>query len=182
MDRVLDRLWIGNSTDLEPGFHLRSLGFCAVLDLRDVSTAGASDVCIPRVVVHRVSNRDGDAWSAEDVKKAFLFIDEHLRLGKVLVACAAGMSRSPSMVIGYLVRSGWSAAEAYRHVRGARPTIAPVAAMLDSVLRVVSRNFDDVANLVEALRADREEMAEKQSKDKTAARRAGAKAKAKAKP
>lgn len=134
MDRVLDRLWIGSSSDLEPRVPLRSLGFVAVVDLRDVTTATARQ---DDLAVQRVQNRDGDPWKASDVEDIFQFIDKWLRTGRVLVACAAGMSRSVSVVTGYLVKSGWGLPEAFERVRIARSQAAPVPAMLDSVLRAV---------------------------------------------
>ena len=133
MDRVLDRLWIGTARDLDGATPLRTLGFVAAVDLRDGLRA------VPHlgdVEVHRVQNRDGDAWSAEQVDLTFDFIYTQVRRGRVLVACAAGMSRSASVVIGYLVRCGWGPAEAHALVRRARPKIAPVPAMLEAALRV----------------------------------------------
>lgn len=135
MDRVLDRLFIGSAPDLDGRVPLRALGFSAVVDLRDGHPD--ADVCIPGVAVHRVRNRDGDPWSAEQVEGIVVFVHEQLRRGKVLVACAAGMSRSACVVIGYLVRTGWDPSAACEHVRRVRPQIAPVVRMLDSVLEAV---------------------------------------------
>lgn len=131
MERVLDRLWIGSAEDLRAP--LGALGFAGVLDLRD----GVSQPVDPRVSIHRVTNRDGDPWTSQQVIGAIDFIAERVRTGKVLVACAAGMSRSASMVIGYLVRSGWDVAEAFECVREARHRILPVPSMLESVLAAV---------------------------------------------
>lgn len=131
MERVLDRLWIGSTRDATAP--LASLGFVGLLDLRD----GQLVRPVEGVQVHRVGNRDGDPWSEAQVEEAVDFISDWIRSGKVLVVCAAGMSRSASMVIGYLVRSGWSPAEAHERVREARAKIAPVERMLTSVLSVV---------------------------------------------
>jgi protein-tyrosine phosphatase len=131
MERVLDRLWIGSAEDLRAP--LRSLGFSAVLDLRDGVTSDADR----SVVVHRVENRDGDPWSERQVTDALDFVAERVRHGRVLVACAAGMSRSACMIIGYLVRAGWDEASAHELVRRSRPIVAPVPKMLDSVLAAV---------------------------------------------
>ncbi len=129
MDRVLDRLWIGSAPDFQAP--LAALGFSAVLDLRDGAHARPEGV-----VVHRVENRDGDPWSHKQVTAALAFIIKHVQRGRVLVACAAGMSRSASMVIGYLVACGFDEPSAYALVRAARPGILPVRKMLDSVLAV----------------------------------------------
>lgn len=135
MDRVLDRLFIGSSTDLDGRVPFCALGFSAVVDLRDGHPD--ADVFIPGVAVHRVRNRDGDPWTAEQVEDVITFVHEQLRHGKVLIACAAGMSRSACVVIGYLVRTGWDALSACEHVRRVRPQIAPAVRMLDSVLETI---------------------------------------------
>lgn len=130
MDRVLDRLFIGSSADLkEP---LREIGFRAVLDLRD---SGTDVTAVDEV--KRISNRDGDPWTPEQVHGALNFVATQICHGRVLIVCAAGMSRSASMTIGFLVRSGWDAPTALEHLRRCRPIIAPVPKMLASVLSVV---------------------------------------------
>lgn len=131
MERVLDRLWIGSTEDFRAP--LSTLGFSGVLDLRD----GQPHVADKDVTVFQVDNRDGDPWDCVQVTDALDFIAQYIQRGKVLIACAAGMSRSASMVIGYLVRTGWGEAEAFELVWRARPKIAPVPKMLESVLAVV---------------------------------------------
>jgi protein-tyrosine phosphatase len=131
MDRVLGRLWIGDVKDLQAP--LAVLGFAAVVDLRDNVLPPAKD----DVETLRVGNRDGDPWTKEQVLTILDFIADRIRRGKVLVACAAGMSRSASIVIGHLVRVGWDAVDAHEVVWRARPRIAPVPRMLDSVLAAV---------------------------------------------
>lgn len=110
---------------------MRALGFLSVVDLRDVSTKTVRD----DIAVHSVANRDGDAWSEADVESMFKFIHDTILRGKVLVACAAGQSRSVSAVVGYLVRCGWDLPSAWRVVKEARPQAAPVKVMLEAVLK-----------------------------------------------
>ncbi|KAA0187393.1 putative map kinase phosphatase [Fasciolopsis buskii] len=51
---------------------------------------------------------------------------EHRRGGRALVHCMAGVSRSSSLILAYLIRhANMSLAEAYQHVRGIRPCIQP---------------------------------------------------------
>lgn len=130
MERVLDRLWIGSTEDFRSP--LASLGFTGVLDLRD----GEHPPC-KGVTTHRLTHRDGDPWREDQVIDAVNFIYMHVQTGKVLVACAAGMSRSACMCIGYLVRIGYSESTAFELVRNARHKIVPITNMLDSVLKAV---------------------------------------------
>lgn len=134
MNRVLDRLFVGDTSDLDGTAPLVALGFVGVLDLRD--GAHGTDLGVP---VARLINRDGDPWSSGDVEGAYQFIHRRIVFGRVLVACAAGMSRSVSIVTGYLVRCGWDAASAFRHVKQARPQAAPVSSMLRSALNVAAQ-------------------------------------------
>ena len=133
MNRVLDRLWIGATEDLGGTVPFRARGFAGVVDLRD--SAAPPDL---GVALYRVTNRDGDPWNKVQVDGIFEFTHGHIHLGRVLVACAAGMSRSASIVIGYLVRCGWDAPAAFAAVKAARPSIAPAAGMLESVLVAIS--------------------------------------------
>lgn len=133
MNRVLDRLFIGSAEDLDGASPLRALGFVAVLDLRDGATFQEAGVD-----VLSLDNRDGDPWTPAQVGGAIQFLLDRVRLGRVLVACAAGKSRSASMVIGYLVRVGWDLPSAFAHLKAVRPEVAPVQKMLASVLAVVS--------------------------------------------
>lgn len=130
MERVLDRVWIGGASDLEAP--LVELGFTGLLDLRD-----GTRPAIEGLAIHRITNRDGDPWTREQVLDALDFVAEQVERGRVLIACTAGMSRSACMVIGFLVRSGWGVTEAYMRLKQARPQILPVRKMLDSVLEAV---------------------------------------------
>ncbi|VDP50583.1 unnamed protein product, partial [Soboliphyme baturini] len=60
-------------------------------------------------------------------ERAFHFLDKALKTGaNVLVHCLAGVSRSPTFVIAYIMRErGLSVEEAYRFVKECRPCIAP---------------------------------------------------------
>ncbi len=131
MDRVLDRIWIGSTRDADAP--LTALGFTGVLDLRD-GRRPVSDA----VQVFKVVNRDGDPWDAEQVCNALDFAERQVKRGRVLIMCDAAMSRSVSMTIGYLVRTGWDVASAHEAVRRARPKAAPRQKMLASVLAAIS--------------------------------------------
>jgi hypothetical protein len=130
MDRVLDRIWIGSSRDADAP--LAALGFTGVLDLRD-GRRPISD----QVRVFHVANRDGDPWTVAQINNALDFAERQVKKGRILIMCDAAMSRSVSMTIGYLVRTGWDEASAYEAVRRARPKAAPRRQMLASVLTAV---------------------------------------------
>ena len=129
---MLDRVWIGSAADFYAP--LACMGFSGVVDLRD----GEQPSCDTRVTTHRIDQRDGDPWNREQVLKALAFVAEQVKKGPVLIACAAGMSRSACMVIGFLVMTGWDVPSAFRRVKEVRPQVAPIPAMLASVLAAVA--------------------------------------------
>lgn len=67
------------------------------------------------------------------IKAGIEFIDEHIKDKKVLVHCMAGISRSPSMVIAYLMSKGMPLAEAYWFVRDKRNIINPFSGFLKEI-------------------------------------------------
>ncbi len=131
MDRVLDRLWVGSTEDAQAP--LSTLGFTGLLDLRDHSAVVTHD----GITVHRLNHRDGDPWSVKDIRHALEFVAEQICKGNVLIICAAGMSRSVSMTVGYLVMTGWDSISALNHVKKVHPDAAPVPKMLAAVLKAV---------------------------------------------
>jgi protein-tyrosine phosphatase len=63
----------------------------------------------------------------EFIKQGNKFIDEGISKGlNVLVHCAAGSSRSASIVIAYMMwKFDWSLAKAYKYVKAKRPICQP---------------------------------------------------------
>jgi protein-tyrosine phosphatase len=53
-------------------------------------------------------------------------LDDHLAKGSVLVHCAAGVSRSPTFVIAYLMQKfKWNLVMALEYVRSKRTAVSP---------------------------------------------------------
>ena len=79
----------------------------------------------------------------------FSFIDEAVKNnGKVLVHCMAGISRSSSIVIGYLMKSNnMSFEEALEHVKKQRPATNPNSGFRDQLQRYSPlKNISDRAD------------------------------------
>lgn len=141
MDRVLDRLWIASAPSI--GAPLYQLGFVALVDLRDRDDHRGGDQKEGHIEIHKLGNRDGDPWVSAALEEVYGFIHKHIRKGRVLVACGAGMSRSAAMVIGYLVRVGFDPVSAFALVRRVRPKIAPLPNMLQAALDVALGHVPD---------------------------------------
>ena len=136
MNRILDRLWIGDTDDFRSSSGLKEAGFVGVVDLRDHIPDGTT--ISPCINTYNVKNADGAAWLNEQVNEVLTFIHRNIFSGRILVACAAGRSRSASICIAYLVRCGWDKASAYEQVRKARYEISPHPEMLHSALNCAS--------------------------------------------
>lgn len=83
-----------------------------------------------------------DDWHEEDLSQhfhdCFSFIDDGMQAGgSVLVHCLAGISRSPAIVIGYLMyKDGLTLDEAYNIVKEKRPLIGPNSGFLDQLTQL----------------------------------------------
>ena len=134
---ITDRLAVGNlGSRAVPGF-------CAVVTVMpDKERPGILAVELTErspqvpagVPVHLIDIADGEGWhlgaDAHRLRtyldEATAFIAEHIKNGCVLVHCAAGLSRSPSVAAAYLCRyAGMSLNEAVSLIRSRRPHVAP---------------------------------------------------------
>lgn len=62
---------------------------------------------------------------------------------KVYLHCAAGISRSAAVMVGYLMRrEGLAMAPALRHVRAIRPCVNPHPAHLVALLQIMSQGLE----------------------------------------
>jgi predicted protein tyrosine phosphatase len=121
-------------------------------DIRNVVTLSASPFAspfTPLVPTQRIKHEElgGEQLliSAIDCMK-YPIIDNHFvevydfieecvsKNQKVLVHCVAGVSRSPTMVIAYLMKKNrWSFEQAYSHVEKQRPFIEPNPGFLEQL-------------------------------------------------
>jgi len=74
--------------------------------------------------VKRLDHWDGEEYPEEKIQDGITFIESNMAAGAaVLVCCHAGMSRSPGMVLAYLMSKKYDYNEAVRIIRKARPFI-----------------------------------------------------------
>ncbi|KAL1131330.1 hypothetical protein AAG570_010948, partial [Ranatra chinensis] len=124
VSRVLPWLYVGNAKDaLDPSL-LAHLGVTRVLSLTPPpscpNTAGVQYKQLPAADT-------GHQNIKQYFEEAFLFIEEARKANScVLVHCLAGVSRSPTIAIAYIMRyRGVSMVEAYKVVKAARSIISP---------------------------------------------------------
>ncbi len=98
--------------------------------------------------IHDGENDDGVGPRAID--EAIRFIEGAVQAAdhhKVYLHCAAGISRSAAVMVGYLMKNEqMSMSEAIRHVREIRPCVNPHPAHLMSLLTVFARLVESPEN------------------------------------
>ncbi|KAM3720032.1 Tyrosine-protein phosphatase vhp-1 [Dirofilaria immitis] len=74
-------------------------------------------------------------------ESAFKFLDKVCECGSVaLVHCLAGISRSPTLAIAYMMRrNNWTSEQAYRYVKERRPSISPNFNFMGQLLEYEAR-------------------------------------------
>ena len=74
-------------------------------------------------------------------EESFDFIEKGLEKGSVLVHCAAGISRSSTIVIAYLMKKNrWSVDDAFNFVKTKRKIISPNAGFMNQ-LRIYQKDL-----------------------------------------
>ncbi|XP_069680692.1 dual specificity protein phosphatase 10-like isoform X2 [Periplaneta americana] len=123
--RVLPFLYLGNQHDAADLNTLRSLGVTRVLNVTS-HLPGYHEAC--GITYKQLPASDSGHQNLKQYfEEAFDFIEEARKTGaSVLVHCQAGVSRSATITIAYIMKHKLlSMVEAYKLVKSARPIISP---------------------------------------------------------
>ena len=134
-------LFLGSGAAAADAGLLRQHGITAILNVADdVPRAAASDG-LEYLCLH-VADFGADAGISRVFEQAYSFVQHQLAGdGKVLVHCANGSNRSPTVVIALLMMlRGWSLATALTHVQCRRP-VQPLADNRRELLAFELRRF-----------------------------------------
>ena len=134
--RVWERLCLGSLKDAERLAFDNSMGITAVISLcpEEVFPQAAG------ITYVRVPIADGRPISTDEFEQIIATIARHIRRGTVLLMCAAGMSRSPSMAAAWMHRCGYLNVEAaLEEIARLRPTIDPSPVLLKSIKEALTR-------------------------------------------
>jgi dual specificity MAP kinase phosphatase len=123
--QVTPFLFIGNMKDASDTAGLVRLGIDHVLNVTAVSPTYAMSEAITYKQLHAADN--GYQNLKQYFEEAFDFIDlARSRSGSVLIHCQAGVSRSPTIAVAYLIKQfPMSLVDAYKFVKNRRSIISP---------------------------------------------------------
>nr|XP_018911383.1 PREDICTED: dual specificity protein phosphatase 10-like isoform X2 [Bemisia tabaci] len=123
--RVLPHLYLGNQRDAENLDVLRNLGISRVLNVTSELPGYHEERGI--LYKHLPAADSSHQNLKQYFEEAFHFIEEARQSGgSVLVHCQAGISRSPTIAIAYMMKHRrLSLIEAYKEVKNARTIISP---------------------------------------------------------
>ena len=136
MTRLCSRLFVGGIKDAERLATDNAAGITAVISLC------AEEVVSKRrdIKYVRIPIEDACPVTLRQFEAVMTAIAEHIRGGRVLVSCGAGMSRSPIFAAAWMHRVGYLCVEnALLEISELRPTIDPSPVLLKSVREHLNR-------------------------------------------
>lgn len=125
MIKITDRLALGDYQD-SSDIDSNAISAVVSITMQPVSFDG------PHFQFHI---HDGLPWPVDEQVRLVRFIRDHIT-DSILVHCDAGISRSSSAVMLWLMAVGFSKADALKFVRTRHPNASPSPAILDSLVVV----------------------------------------------
>ena len=123
--QVTPFLFLGNMKDASDTAGLARLGIDHVLNVTAVNPTYTKSDTVTYKQLHAADN--GYQNLKQHFDEAFAFIDlARSRGGSVLIHCQAGVSRSPTIAVAYLIKQfPMTLVDAYKFVKVRRPIISP---------------------------------------------------------
>jgi protein-tyrosine phosphatase len=145
MNKIIDRIYIGCYSGAQNLQFRNEPGITHILNCTpDTHSYGLKDFRI-----HQININDGNEVPFDEFWSAIQFIEMAVQSGgKVLVHCHAGISRSPGIVCGYLMRHGFSWDEALQLIRRNRPQVYPHHNIERSIKKYVGLVIDEKTTLL----------------------------------
>lgn len=130
---VLDRLAVGSLASLAYADDFVAVVTCISKEEMDQLLDGEPLISPTKGKWLYLPIADGVAGLEQYIDRAVDFIHTNIIAGEVLVHCAAGRSRSVSVIIAYLVSCGFSCQDAKTLVASRRMNICPAPVFIDEI-------------------------------------------------
>ena len=138
MDEVADQIFVGTEADAADESQLRNHGIDIVVSLThsDPETGDISRVDVPMI--------DGPQNSYQDLADAVRVVLNHRNAGQcVLIHCAAGSSRSPSVAAAAMTYlTGNTLNQSFNQILERRPGTDPHDALVRQAVKVTDDGLD----------------------------------------
>lgn len=135
-DRMEEHLWLGDKHTYEyPEYNSRFKAIVTAMLPEEVAENHIAEKVAGRTWLHVPVDDDFRADISQYFLQFIQFIDEYRKTGPVLVHCAGGISRSPTLVAAYLMwEHGWTRKQALEHVTKSRKIVDPNEGFMDQLL------------------------------------------------
>lgn len=137
MTRVVDSLYLGNYYDAKTNPHMDVI--ISALTPEEYVKYGVNPP--PHVEWHRLLIDDSEKeWILDQFYVVHAIIRKWIRGKSILVHCAAGISRSPTLVAAYLmIENGWTRRKAIEYLSKLRMCICPNDTFMNQLKTLESR-------------------------------------------
>ncbi|EMD49509.1 leucine rich repeat and phosphatase domain containing protein [Entamoeba histolytica KU27] len=145
-DKIIDNLYLGSYANAHNKNYLQKMGITHIL------TIGPLQPMFPELFTYKQINIDDSV--KEDIsiyfEECFQFIEQARNSGgAVLVHCAAGISRSASIVIAYLMKKNqWTYEYSYKYVLERRPIICPNSSFMKQLKEYEEKILIKTCNII----------------------------------
>lgn len=130
VNHVLNGVYISGFRATEYPRELRRAAIYCVLKLYDGSPTFPPDFDVLDNALD-----DGEPITKSKMQRGVAYINEQVKAGnRVLVMCGAGISRSATFVLAYLLENGYDLHQAFDLLRGARPQVDPHPVLWQSLI------------------------------------------------
>jgi protein-tyrosine phosphatase len=134
VDHVIDGVYISGARAYYSIAELRAAGVTHVLQLY-FDTPNWPTEWPDDFVIFKNPLPDGEPIEAETLHRGVSFINEQVDAGRsVLVMCGAGISRSSTFVLAYLLERGFNVHDAWQLLRERHPSANPLPQLLLSLV------------------------------------------------
>jgi dual specificity phosphatase 12 len=138
ISEIIDSLYLTNFRGAANEVEITRLGITHILSVGSEFEENDKIPCIKYMYVDITDDEEQREIMRSSLNGAFAFVSVALKNGgRVVVHCAAGISRSATIVIGYLLAiTGWSLLKSFEHVYSRRRVIWPNNGFMSCLLEL----------------------------------------------